>query len=260
MNGKWNGTLITSSGQIYPTEINIKTKKHIITGTMTTFGPGEFEVTTKIMGESNSPQTRFREKDIIAISDSVYMKDMCYVSFENIKQNKVAGKTVISGNYYGIYTDGTKCDSGTYILTSMFIPKLVKKKIIQSYQSVADSLNLTKMVINNNDTLVANEVSMIINNDGIIDISLMDSGIIDGDSLLLTINDHSSIISLKGTPYSIKKSIAKNQKLSIAFMAINEGEVRPNTSAIKILNGTNARELYLKLGVNESAQVIFIRK
>lgn len=260
LNGGWNGTLITASGQIYPVEIKVKTKKKIITGTMTTFGPGDFNVATKLTGENNSSQTRFNESEIISISDSVYMKDMCYVNFENVKESKVAGKKVISGNYYGIYTNGLKCDSGTYILTSMFIPKVVKKKIIQSYQSVVDSLKLTPMTINNNDTLAANEVTMISNNDGVIDISLVDSGIIDGDSLLLTINNHSSIISLTGTPHQIKKSIGKNKKLSIAFKALNEGEVRPNTSAIKILNGNNERELYLKLGVNESAQVIFIRK
>ena len=191
----------------------------------------------------------------------------CYVNFEGkINLEKTNGK--LDGSFRGMYKNKDKCIDGTLTLVSLrkientvekLTQKINKSKKIdpvvkEKYNPVQmlDSLKINKL--NKDENLNVFWISKQVK------IDIWDAGKEDGDIINLYHND--KLLLSNFTISNVKKSILIELEEGdniFKIVAVNEGDIQPNTSQISLEDSGRFFELMANLKKGNQANITIIR-
>lgn len=231
---------------------------------------GNHETKNKISGTYNekTKNLKFKEEDVLytksPLSDDVF----CFVNFSG-KVKLTDEKNKIDGDFKGFFKNRTKCIDGTLTLIgSKKIYKLLNK-INSKIQKSKKVDNVTKVKFNPIhilDSLKVNNLgkdqnlSVFVKSDKI-QLEIWDSKIEDGDKIDLFQNGKKIIDN-----YTVlNKKLVINVKLDsekniFRIEAISEGEIKPNTAMIQLIDDDKTYELSTNLKKGEKTSITIIRK
>jgi len=231
---------------------------------------GNHETKNKISGTYNekTKNLKFKEEDVLytksPLSDDVF----CFVNFSG-KVKLTDEKNKIDGDFKGFFKNKTKCIDGTLTLIgSKKIYKLLNK-INSKIQKSKKVDNVTKVKFNPIhilDSLKVNNLgkdqnlSVFVKSDKI-QLEIWDSKIEDGDKIDLFQNGKKIIDN-----YTVlNKKLVINVKLDsekniFRIEAISEGEIKPNTAMIQLIDDDKTYELSTNLKKGEKTSITIIRK
>ncbi len=231
---------------------------------------GNHETKNKISGTYNekTKNLKFKEEDVLytksPLSDDVF----CFVNFSG-KVKLTDEKNKIDGDFKGFFKNKTKCIDGTLTLIgSKKIYKLLNK-INSKIQKSKKVDNVTKVKFNPIhilDSLKVNNLgkdqnlSVFVKSDKI-QLEIWDSKIEDGDKIDLFQNGKKIIDN-----YTVlNKKLGINVKLDsekniFRIEAISEGEIKPNTAMIQLIDDDKTYELSTNLKKGEKTSITIIRK
>lgn len=231
---------------------------------------GNHETKNKISGTYNekTKNLKFKEEDVLytksPLSDDVF----CFVNFSG-KVKLTDEKNKIDGDFKGFFKNRTKCIDGTLTLIgSKKIYKLLNK-INSKIQKSKKVDNVTKVKFNPIhilDSLKVNNLgkdqnlSVFVKSDKI-QLEIWDSKIEDGDKIDLFQNgkkiiDNYTVLNKK-LVINIKLDSEKN---IFRIEAISEGEIKPNTAMIQLIDDDKTYELSTNLKKGEKTSITIIRK
>lgn len=211
----------------------------------------------------------FQEKDILYTKSKFSQSSFCFVNFSG-KVKLVENTTKIEGGFKGLYKNKAKCIDGTITLVgSNKIYKLAEKvnKKIQKSNKIDKQVKEKNNPIALLDSLKINKLSKDQNlsvfwESKLVKIEIFDSGREDGDVINLYHNNKLILENFKVK--HDKKIISVAIDLSIAnefkILAINEGDLSPNTAKIILYDSNRTFELFTSFKKNESAFITFIKK
>jgi hypothetical protein len=244
-------------------------KNSMIEGFSTTDIGGEHETKNTIVGTYNekTKQLSFHESQILYTKSSFKKNEFCYVFFDqNIKLTEDVKK--IEGAFTSQYKDGKKCINGTLLLVNQ---KKIEKTItkynnkIQNSKKVESEIKEKYNLLNVADSLKINYLLKgqnlnVFSKNKTIKIEIWDNKQEDGDAINLYQN---SKYLLNNYVVNSKKKIIEvvldAETTVVRLEATNEGQIKPNTTMIRIIDGENNYELISNLKKWENAFITFIK-
>jgi len=258
----WSGTLISTNKQIYPIKVELKRSGDDITG-FTLNHAGDFFSKTSIEGKVlKNDQLYFSEKSILEISDSTVLDQMCLLTFTSDYQEELNKKNILRGKYVGKYADGSPCDSGTFIFTDAYIPKVLLRKLAVAAEN-SDLGSGGNQSFDTNGILEKNEISLIESALPVNYLALKEAGSIDNDSIqIIDLKAGTDTrICLDTKPYNYLVELKKGEIKKIAVIALNIGDRPPNTSKAKVYNEDKVlKDFTLNLNKRDTTYIYFMRK
>ncbi len=250
--------------------INFSVKDTLISGYTITDLNGEHETKNIITGnyDLKTKKIAFSEKEIVYTKSSLEKETFCLINFySNTKFNKKAIK--IEGDFVGKFPDGNPCMNGSIIAVRMAkIEKIVEKvtaKIEKSKKltveekkkfnpkKLLDSMTIKRLSKNENLNIFVKKPEVMI--------SFWDVGQEDGDKInlfhdgKLVLRDY--VVTAQKNHKLIKLHEGENK---FKMVALNEGELSPNTPKIELLSDDKRFETMGFLHKKESAIITVIYK
>lgn len=246
-------------------------KNGVINGYSVTDLDGIHETKNTISGtyDKKTKLLTFQENDILYTKSKFSQSSFCFVNFSG-KVKLVNNTSKIEGAFKGLFKNKQKCIDGTLALVGSNkiynLAEKVNKKIQKSNKidkkvkeqnnpiALLDSLKINKLSKNQNLNVFWESKS--------VKIEIFDSGREDGDIINLY---HNNKLILEN--YKVKhdkKIITVNLDLATTnefkILAINEGDLAPNTAKIILHDSNRTFELFTSFKRNESAFITFIQK
>jgi hypothetical protein len=229
-------------------------------------GPHETKNVVKGTYNSKTKEITFKEDDILytksAISDDMF----CFINFSG-KVKLVSEKSLMQGEFKGLFKNKQKCIDGTitlvgserlYKLFNKVNNKMQKSKKIDV--AVKEKRNPVAML----DSLKVNNLTKgqnlnIFTASDNLTVEIWDNGQEDGDVITVYRGEVAILTDYRVT--NIKKKIPVTVKSNEKFriVAINEGTVAPNTSVIKVSDNERMFEVYSSLKKGEEAYISIIK-
>ena len=231
---------------------------------------GKHETKSNIKGYYDEDENllSFEEYDIVYTKSPVVQKDFCFVNFEGKVRNLDRVKA-FSGDFKGLYADGTSCLDGMIIVNSgQEVKKRVEKidKVVQRSRKFSDSIKKNIKVAKVLDTLTRNIIAKnenlnIFTRDQKIKLAIYDAGKEDGDVINLFVDDK-PVLENYTVLHEIKylEFDLKNAETKIRVEAVSEGTSSPNTVRLEIEDSRNFVRTITNLKEGEHAQMTLVKK
>ena len=231
---------------------------------------GKHETKSNIKGYYNEAENllSFEEYDIVYTKSPVVQKDFCFVNFEGKVRNLDRVKA-FSGDFKGLYADGTSCLDGMIIVNSgQEVKKRVEKidKVVQHSRKFSDSIKKNIKVAKVLDTLTRNIIAKnenlnIFTRDQKIKLAIYDAGKEDGDVINLYVDDK-PVLENYTVLHEIKylEFDLENVETKIRVEAVSEGTSSPNTVRLEVEDSRNFVRTITNLKEGEHAQMTLVKK
>ena len=231
---------------------------------------GKHETKSNIKGYYNEDENllSFEEYDIVYTKSPVVQKDFCFVNFEGKVRNLDRVKA-FSGDFKGLYADGTSCLDGMIIVNSgQEVKKRVEKidKVVQRSRKFSDSIKKNIKVAKVLDTLTRNIIAKnenlnIFTRDQKIKLAIYDAGKEDGDVINLYVDDK-PVLENYTVLHEIKylEFDLENVETKIRVEAVSEGTSSPNTVRLEVEDSRNFVRTITNLKEGEHAQMKLVKK
>ena len=231
---------------------------------------GKHETKSNIKGYYNEAENllSFEEYDIVYTKSPVVQKDFCFVNFEGKVRNLDRVKA-FSGDFRGLYADGTSCLDGMIIVNSgQEVKKRVEKidKVVQRSRKFSDSIKKNIKVAKVLDTLTRNIIAKdenlnIFTRDQKIKLAIYDAGKEDGDVINLYVDDK-PVLENYTVLHEIKylEFDLENVETKIRVEAVSEGTSSPNTVRLEVEDSRNFVRTITNLKEGEHAQMTLVKK
>lgn len=231
---------------------------------------GKHETKSNIKGYYNEDENllSFEEYDIVYTKSPVVQKDFCFVNFEGKVRNLDRVKA-FSGDFKGLYADGTSCLDGMIIVNSgQEVKKRVEKidKVVQRSRKFSDSIKKNIKVAKVLDTLTRNIIAKnenlnIFTRDQKIKLAIYDAGKEDGDVINLYVDDK-PVLENYTVLHEIKylEFDLENVETKIRVEAVSEGTSSPNTVRLEVEDSRNFVRTITNLKEGEHAQMTLVKK
>jgi hypothetical protein len=231
---------------------------------------GSHETKNAISGNYNSKTKAidFKEESILYTKSTLSSSTFCFVNFAG-KIKLVDDSSKLTGDFKGLYQNKQKCIDGTLLLIGSaklykFFNKInnklqktnrvdeaTKKKV--NPLRVMDSLKVNNLIKDQNLTVFTKFNTM--------ELILWDSEVEDGDIINVYNND---VLVLK--EYHLvnkkKKIIVNIEKGKNVFKieAVSEGDLKPNTTTIQLLDSDRTFDLVSSLKKAENASITIMKQ
>ena len=229
-------------------------------------GPHETKNVVKGTYNSKTKEITFKEDDILytksAISDDMF----CFINFSG-KVKLVSEKSLMQGEFKGLFKNKQKCIDGTitlvgserlYKLFNKVNNKMQKSKKIDA--AVKEKGNPVAMLdsLKVNNLIKGQNLNIFTSSDNLT-VEIWDNGQEDGDVINVYRGEVPILTDYRVT--NVKKKIPVTVKSNEKFriVAVNEGTVAPNTSVIKITDDERMFEVYSSLKKGEEAYISIIK-
>lgn len=231
---------------------------------------GKHETKSNIKGyyDEDKNLLSFEEYDIVYTKSPVVQKDFCFVNFEGKVRNLDRVKA-FSGDFKGLYADGTSCLDGMIIVNSgQEVKKRVEKidKVVQRSRKFSDSIKKNIKVAKVLDTLTRNIIAKnenlnIFTRDQKIKLAIYDAGKEDGDVINLYVDDK-PVLENYTVLHEIKylEFDLENVETKIRVEAVSEGTSSPNTVRLEVEDSRNFVRTITNLKEGEHAQMTLVKK
>ena len=231
---------------------------------------GKHETKSNIKGYYHEDENllSFEEYDIVYTKSPVVQKDFCFVNFEGKVRNLDRVKA-FSGDFKGLYADGTSCLDGMIIVNSGQEVKMrVEKidKVVQRSRKFSDSIKKNIKVAKVLDTLTRNIIAKnenlnIFTRDQKIKLAIYDAGKEDGDVINLYVDDK-PVLENYTVLHEIKylEFDLENVETKIRVEAVSEGTSSPNTVRLEVEDSRNFVRTITNLKEGEHAQMTLVKK
>ena len=231
---------------------------------------GKHETKSNIKGYYKEDENllSFEEYDIVYTKSPVVQKDFCFVNFEGKVRNLDRVKA-FSGDFKGLYADGTSCLDGMIIVNSgQEVKKRVEKidKVVQRSRKFSDSIKKNIKVAKVLDTLTRNIIAKdenlnIFTRDQKIKLAIYDAGKEDGDVINLYVDDK-PVLENYTVLHEIKylEFDLENVETKIRVEAVSEGTSSPNTVRLEVEDSRNFVRTITNLKEGEHAQMTLVKK
>lgn len=231
---------------------------------------GKHETKSNIKGYYDEDENllSFEEYDIVYTKSPVVQKDFCFVNFEGKVRNLDRVKA-FSGDFKGLYADGTSCLDGMIIVNSgQEVKKRVEKidKVVQRSRKFSDSIKKNIKVAKVLDTLTRNIIAKnenlnIFTRDQKIKLAIYDAGKEDGDVINLYVDDK-PVLENYTVLHEIKylEFDLENAETKIRVEAVSEGTSSPNTVRLEVEDSRNFVRTITNLKEGEHAQMTLVKK
>jgi len=231
---------------------------------------GKHETKSNIKGYYDEAENllSFEEYDIVYTKSPVVQKDFCFVNFEGKVRNLDRVKA-FSGDFKGLYADGTSCLDGMIIVNSgQEIKKRVEKidKVVQRSRKFSDFIKKNIKVAKVLDTLTRNIIAKnenlnIFTRDQKIKLAIYDAGKEDGDVINLYVDDK-PVLENYTVLHEIKylEFDLMNAETKIRVEAVSEGTSSPNTVRLEVEDSRNFVRTITNLKEGEHAQMTLVKK
>lgn len=243
--------------------------KGVISGYSVTDLYGQHETKNVIEGTFNKSNNtiQFRESDILYTKSKIGPESFCYVNFQG-KVNIDKTNAKIDGDFKGMFENKTKCIDGTLTLVSL-------KKIEKTVAQVTKKMDKSKKIDNETkekfnplrmlDSLRINKLNRDENlnvfwKSNKLKLQVWDSGQEDGDIIHLYHNDKLILknYTLVNKKIDLDIQLSPNENI-FRIIAVNEGDIAPNTAQIQLIDGKRVFELMSNLKKGESATISIIK-
>lgn len=241
-----------------------------IEGYSITDAGGPHETKSNIKGRYDAEEKRLvlNEYDIVYTKSPIDELDFCLVNFSGKLKALKKGKP-FSGDFKGVYTDGTSCLDGQIIMTPLAkvekraekADKLIQKskkfsKKIKENVSVATALDTLSMSVVKKDE----NLNVFAKTNEVI-ISVYDAGKVDNDRInlyvdgKLVLEDYAIAKAKKEIPITLLQ-----QHVVVRVEAINEGTSAPNTVKVEIKDGSRLISTRTSLKTGDQASLTLVKQ
>lgn len=252
----------------YRIEFNID-KQKIIGFSYTDIG-GADETKSKIIGtyDKVTKIVTFKEKEITYTKSIFNENDFCFVNAKaklKIKKNK----SLLTGDFTGTLSDGSKCIDGKFTLINI---KTAKKKLNQLTKKVNKSKFISKKdkeKFNNTNLLEQLKPSILNENENLtlfwktnyVKLEIWDNKKEDNDRISVNINGKDILVNyiLKNKKKYLKVALNKDKNI-IKIYANNEGYAPPNTATINLVNEYKIVNLTTSLKAFKTTTITLIKR
>jgi hypothetical protein len=250
--------------------LNFSLKNNVVEGFSITDIGGPHETKNTITGTYNDKTKAFKfsESQILYTKSMFERTEFCYVFFEkSLKIDDDLKK--IEGNFTGKYKDGKTCINGTILLVNQkkiektiakFNTKIQKSNKVE--EKTKEQLNLHTIIdsLKVNYLLKGQNLS-VFSSSKVVTVEIWDNKKEDGDAINLYQNN--KLILKEYTVLNKKKTIEielNGESTVLKIEATKEGDIKPNTTMIRIIDGANNYELMSNLKKWETASITFINQ
>lgn len=230
---------------------------------------GNNETKNLITGFYNkkTKEISFKEEEIL-YTKSTFSDDMfCFINFYG-KVKLVENNSKLEGNFNGLYKNKKKCIDGTLMLIGSTKLYKLLEKINDKIQKTKKVDSITKQKVNPLIMLDSLKVNNLLKNQNLniftkfnnLELEIWDSKIEDGDVINVYNND--KLILSNFVIVNKKKKITVNLENGnnvFRIIAVNEGEIKPNTAMIQLIDKERTFELMSNLKKGESASITIIK-
>jgi hypothetical protein len=231
---------------------------------------GNHETKNKISGVYNekTKNLNFKEEDVLYTKSPLNEDVFCFVNFSG-KVKLIDEKNKIEGEFKGFFKNKTKCIDGTITLIgAKKIYKLLEKinSKIQKSKKIDEVTKTKYNPVTILDSLKVNNLSkdqnlnVFVKSDKI-QLEVWDSKVEDGDIIDLFQNGkrilNNYTVLNKKLVLNIKLESEKNV---FRIEAISEGEMKPNTAMIQLIDDDRTYELSTNLKKGEKTSITIVKK
>ena len=237
----------------------------IINGVSTTDFYGENSTQAKISGFYNHKEHLISFKELVNINTKSTAADseFCFIQIDNARLKSIKGKTIIQGVFNGFYHSKTICATGNiYLISQNFVEELsnkFEKKALRSKDStllnaqikLKDLMASAKQVV-----LKSNNTFNIKWKSNEIILAVWDAEKLDQDKINIFADGKlilENFIIKKDKKIIVIPFDSKSCKIKI--LALNEGEIPPNTVNAELLDGTEVTPFISSLNKGESTTI-----
>jgi len=242
----------------------------VISGYSLTDFLGAHETKNKILGtyDRKSKTITFEEKEIIYTKSDFNPDSFCNIHFEGaIKLRDKVSK--LTGDFESYYPNGNSCLKGGLNLINKFKIDNLIAKIDERIQKSKKVDEQTKREVNVRKLLADMKINKLSSNENLtlftasdsIEINFWDNGKEDGDKINLFHNGKLILMNyevMNAKKYlSLKLVTGKNE---FKLVALNEGELSPNTPKIELIDENRVFEMQGDLKIKEYSIITVIKK
>ena len=218
--------------------------------------------------DSKKNELSFREKEILYTKSKISPSSFCFINFlGKVKLSNTNSK--IDGDFKGLFKNKEKCIDGTLTLAGIVkieraVQKLSNKieKTNRIDQQTKERVNPMRML----DSLKINKLNKGENLNVFWDsdelkLSVWDAGRYDGDIINLYHNDIKILNDYKISSKKDVLNVKLNKGINVfKIEALNEGDVAPNTSHIRLEGDSRVFDLMANIKKGETTQISILKK
>uniref|UniRef100_UPI00404AE824 hypothetical protein n=1 Tax=Flavobacterium sp. TaxID=239 RepID=UPI00404AE824 len=256
--------------QIISYRLVFKETNGILSGYSVTNLSGEHETKNLIEGTYSyiTKKFTFKETNIVYTKSPLTKEAFCYVNFSGeVKLNNENSK--LDGDFQGFFDNKEKCIDGTMILIGS--ANIYKKlgKIDKKIQKTKKITKAEKEMINPYALMDSLQISTLKKNENLnvfwkspkFVLELYDEGKIDGDKVRIIHNkkiilDNYQLLKQRKR---IEVELKEGQNV-FEIIALNEGEIQPNTAVLELIDGEQNIKLFGNLKKGESNSITIIKQ
>jgi hypothetical protein len=178
---------------------------------------------------------------------------MCYLKLE-LKSTKLPESKVWKGKFKGYYLNNQKCSEGSIILTE----RSTILKLMDSFKNLTIDKELKPLkaeVPQKIEYLGKDSPAKIKTKSDSCIIHIWDDYQIDNDLVNIYLNGVLKYSNFSLSKKPLKFKVSSYEPHNIEIKAINEGFIPPNTSKIKIVDGSSHYLYFNELKINESSYI-----
>lgn len=263
------GAIKLNDTSVITYRLKFKVSEGTVSGYSITDLNGKHETKSSIEGkyDAGTKLLSFNETGIIYTKSPVSQNDFCHIYFQPVKVDFENNKD-IKGDFYGKFSDGTKCIDGEIYLNAIEkVEKRIEKvsKKINRSKRVADSIkerfnNIKILDTLNLNVLRKDETTSVFTSSKTIKMVIYDGGKIDDDRI--TILKDGKIILLKHRITGKKEQIElpiSSDKTRITVIAESVGTIGTNTVIIEIIDSINTIKTVTSLEKGEKTEIDILR-
>ena len=235
------GALHTSNNEIISYKVTFnKLEDSQIEGVSQTDFYGPNNTKSKITGsiDSKGKIISFSEISNITSKSDEEENTFCFVRVQDLKIRKVKGKSIIQGTFYGSYSSGDTCATGTiYLVSTALLEKLNIDE--DSLRKMDSMLNIAKTKMKPNYLRHKDTLNIKWTEKKIV-LDVWDGSKEDNDQINIYFNDQ--LLEENLVIKNNKKQIIiphTKEKSTIKIVAMNEGDVAKNTVNFLLKSGND---------------------
>ena len=227
--------------------------QHEISGYSLTDARGSNETKTIIIGsyDSAAHTISYEEKNILRSSVDLQKNNLCFVKASlKLKTNPYV--ETLSGKFTGYEPNSTTpCAKGEIKLINASRAKFILSRWGKEGDAEPMNIPVKKGLPQSADSsiLVASDTAQELSFAGRkIKISVWDDGKIDGDKITMVLNGHLILENhvLDSSTKVVEIKLTENKIDTLQVIALNEGNIPPNTAAVKVDDGTEHYNIEMK--------------
>lgn len=229
---------------------------------------GAHETKNAVKGTYNSKTKvfTFKEEDILYTKSPISDDMFCFINFTG-KVKLVNSNSALQGDFKGLFKNNDKCIDGTITLIGakkvykalnkinrkIQRSKKVDEKTKQEVNPIAilDSLKVNTLIKDQNLNVFAKSDKVLL--------EIWDAGKEDGDEIMLYLNNKPFLKNYKVTNKKKVITVDLSRENVFKIVAVNEGEIKPNTAMIQLIDGNRTFELMSNLKEGESASITILK-